>query len=118
MTVDPERWCRADVQLAEMDAAGIDVAVLSAACYPAWLTLPAARLLNDAYADLQRQHPRRFVGLAHVPPWGDDGALAELERAHALGLRGSASPRISRARTPTRRLSGRYCARRPRSACP
>jgi predicted TIM-barrel fold metal-dependent hydrolase len=88
LTVDPECWCRADVQLAEMDAAGIDVAVLSAACYPAWLTLPAARLLNDAYADLQRQHPRRFVGLAHVPPWGDDGALAELERAYALGLRG------------------------------
>jgi predicted TIM-barrel fold metal-dependent hydrolase len=87
LTVDPERWCRADVQLAEMDAAGIDVAVLSAACYPSWLTLPAARLLNDAYADLQRQHPRRFVGLAHVPPFGDD-ALAELERAHALGLRG------------------------------
>ncbi|HZS01839.1 MAG TPA: amidohydrolase family protein [Chloroflexota bacterium] len=88
LTVAPERWCRAELQLAEMDAAGIDVAVLSAACYPAWLTMPAARLLNDAYADLQRQHPRRFVGLAHVPPCGDDGALAELARAHGLGLRG------------------------------
>src|SRR5205085_2732952 len=31
----------------------------------------------------------RFVALAHVPPFGDDGALAELERAHGLGLRGA-----------------------------
>ncbi|HLH23611.1 MAG TPA: amidohydrolase family protein [Chloroflexota bacterium] len=87
LTVTPERWCRADVQLADMDAAGVDVAVLSAACFPSWLTLPAARVLNDAYADLQRQHPHRFVGLAHVPPCGDDGTLAELERARGLGLR-------------------------------
>ena len=48
LTVDPERWCRPDVQLADMDAAGVDVALLSAARYPAWLTLAAARLLNDA----------------------------------------------------------------------
>jgi predicted TIM-barrel fold metal-dependent hydrolase len=88
LTVDPERWCRPDVQLADMDAAGIQVAVLSAACYPSWLTMPAARLLNDAYADLQRQHPSRFVSLAHVPPVDDPGALAELERARGLGLRG------------------------------
>ncbi|HEY7066351.1 MAG TPA: amidohydrolase family protein [Chloroflexota bacterium] len=88
LTVTPERWCGAAVQLADMDAADIDVAVLSAACYPAWITLPAARLLNDAYADLQRKHPRRFVGLAHMPPLGDAGALEELERARRLGLRG------------------------------
>jgi predicted TIM-barrel fold metal-dependent hydrolase len=87
LTVDPERWCHPDVQLGDMDAAGIDVAVLSAACYPSWLTMPAARLLNDAYADLQRQHPARFVGLAHVPPSDDPSALAELERARGLGLR-------------------------------
>src|SRR5262249_46016750 len=61
LTVDPERWCRPEVQLADMDAAGMDVAVLSAACYPSWLSLRAARLLNDAAADLQRAHPSRFV---------------------------------------------------------
>jgi aminocarboxymuconate-semialdehyde decarboxylase len=89
LTVDPAVWCDANVQLAHMDALGVDVAVLSAACYPAWITLPAARLLNDAYADLQRALPRRFVALAHVPPFGADGALDELERAvRHLGLCG------------------------------
>ena len=88
LTVDPERWCSPEAQLADMNAAGIDVAVLSAACYPSWLTMPAARLLNDAYAELQRQHPDRFVGLAHVPPGDDSAALVELGRARSLGLRG------------------------------
>jgi predicted TIM-barrel fold metal-dependent hydrolase len=89
MTVDPERWCRADVQLADMDAAGMDVALLSAACYPTWITLPAARLLNDAGAELQRAHPDRFVAMAHVPPFGEAGIVEELDRAgRELGLRG------------------------------
>jgi predicted TIM-barrel fold metal-dependent hydrolase len=89
LTVDPERWCPPEVQLADMDAAGMDVALLSAACYPSWLSLRAARLLNDAAADLQRAHPTRFVAMAHVPPFGEEGALAELERAaRDLGLRG------------------------------
>lgn len=89
LTVLPERWCRADVQLADMDAAGVDVAIISAACYAGWITLPAARLINDAGAALQRAHPGRFVAMAHVPPFGEPGALAELERAgRELGLRG------------------------------
>ncbi len=89
LTIHPDRWCRPDVQLADMDAAGVDVALLSAACYPSWITLGAARLLNDAGADLQRAHPTRFVAMAHVPPFGEPGGLAELERAgRELGLRG------------------------------
>lgn len=88
LTIEPERWCRPDVQLADMDAAGVDLAVLSAACYPAWITLDAARLLNDAGADLQRARPDRFIALAHVPPFGESGILEELERARRLGLRG------------------------------
>jgi hypothetical protein len=53
-----------------MDAAGVDVAVLSASYFPIWMTLRAARLLNDASADLQHAHPDRFVPMAHVPPFG------------------------------------------------
>ncbi|HLI29138.1 MAG TPA: amidohydrolase family protein [Chloroflexota bacterium] len=89
MAVEPERYCSAAAQLADMDAAGIDVALLSASCFPTWMTLRAARLLNDAAADLQRAYPNRFVPMAHVPPFGEPGALAELERARKeLGLRG------------------------------
>ena len=88
LTVDPERWCRAERTACRNGCRGYRRGRAVGGLLPRLVTLPAARLLNDAYADLQRQHPRRFVGLAHVPPWGDDGALAELERAHALGLRG------------------------------
>src|SRR4051812_18814702 len=65
LTVDPGRWCPREVQPADRAAAGVAVALLSAACYPAWITLPAARLLNGASADLQRRSPRRFVAMAH-----------------------------------------------------
>lgn len=89
MTVEPERYCSAALQIADMDAAGIDVALLSASCFPMWMTMRAARLINDASADLQRAHPDRFIPMAHVPPFGEDGALEELERARKeLGLRG------------------------------
>jgi len=89
MAVEPERYTSAAAQLADMDAAGIDIALLSASCFPAWMTMRAARLLNDASADLQRAHPDRFVPMAHVPPFGEDGALEEMERARKeLGLRG------------------------------
>jgi aminocarboxymuconate-semialdehyde decarboxylase len=88
MAVEPERYCTAALQLADMDAAGVDVALLSASCFPTWMTLRAARLMNDASADLQRTHADRFVPMAHVPPFGADGILEELERAAKLGLRG------------------------------
>jgi predicted TIM-barrel fold metal-dependent hydrolase len=89
MTIEPEHYCTPSVQLADMDATGIDVALLSSSCFPSWMTLRAARLLNDASADLQKAYPDRFVPMAHVPPFGEEGALAELERAgKQLGLRG------------------------------
>ena len=101
MTVDPERYCTPAVQLADMDATGIDVALLSAGCFPSWMTLRAARLINDAAADLQRTHPRRFVAMAHVPPFGEAGALEEVERAgRELGLRGVCLTTNFRARFP------------------
>jgi predicted TIM-barrel fold metal-dependent hydrolase len=89
MTVEPEKYTSPRVQLDDMDATGIDVAILSASCFPSWLTMRAARLLNDASADLQRNYPTRFVPLAHVPPLGEPGILEELDRcARELGLRG------------------------------
>jgi len=80
---DPEE------QLRDMDAAGLDVAVLS--CVLGWdAPLDECRLVNDAFAALQRRYPDRFVGLAHLPLGLDTpAALAELDRATGeLGLRG------------------------------
>jgi predicted TIM-barrel fold metal-dependent hydrolase len=78
-----------EAQLRDMDRVGIDVAVQS--CILGWdTTLENCRLINDASAQLQRDYPGRFVGLAHLPPLEGDLALAELERAIGeLGLKGA-----------------------------
>ncbi len=73
--------------LRDMDTAGIDLAVLS--CNMGWeAPLDDCRLINDRFAEIQRAHPARFAGLAHVPVFEVAG-LRELDRAHReLGLRG------------------------------
>lgn len=97
-TVNP-RYTDIRVKLKEMDAAGVDVAVLSTACWQQWNTMEMAPRINDAMAELQAKYPQRFVGLAHVPPFGE-GAVAELERAvTSLGLKGA---------TLTTNFAGKY----------
>ena len=77
-----------DAQLRDMDRVGIDVAVQS--CILGWdTTLENCRLLNDCTARLQRDYPKRFVGLAHAPVLEGESGLRELDRAVSeLGLKG------------------------------
>jgi predicted TIM-barrel fold metal-dependent hydrolase len=87
-TIDQVAYGDVTMRLANMDAAGIDTALLSAGCYPSWITLEAARIFNDAGADLMKAHGGRLRPMAHVPPFGEDGIIEELERAAKLGLPG------------------------------
>jgi predicted TIM-barrel fold metal-dependent hydrolase len=72
-------------RLQAMDAAGIDVSVLSVVT-PATQALPAAdavalaRDANDEAADAVRAHPARFRALATLPTSDPQAAAAELER--------------------------------------
>jgi len=77
-----------DAQVADMDDAGVDVAVLSLGLWLEWITtLPLARAVNDELAEIQRKSAGRLIGCAHVPPLAD-GAQDELIRAvRNLGLR-------------------------------
>jgi predicted TIM-barrel fold metal-dependent hydrolase len=81
MTISGDEWTDPEHQLRMMDAAGVDVAILSAAVFQQWMTLDGARVFNRELGALQRKYPDRFVGLAHVPPFGYDGAVDELKRA-------------------------------------
>jgi predicted TIM-barrel fold metal-dependent hydrolase len=81
-------------RLAAMDAAGVDVAILSLTA-PGCEQLDAevgpavARETNDAVAAAVRAHPDRFLGYAAVYPKDVHGAVSELERAVSeLGLKG------------------------------
>ncbi len=77
-----------DAQVRDMDAAGIDVAVLT--CNLGWdAPLDDCRLINDRAAEVQRRSGGRFVALAHAPVLEEAG-LRELERAtRDLGLHGA-----------------------------
>jgi 5-carboxyvanillate decarboxylase len=86
-----------DVQmrLAEMDAAGIDVSVLS--LNPPGVQIYAdtaratslAREMNDTLAHLIHQHPGRFAGLGAVAPQDPEAAATEVRRVtETLGFGG------------------------------
>ena len=83
-----------DERIRAMDAAGIDLQVIS-------LTTPGvhieerargielARIVNDAFADAAKQYDGRFAPLAALPLQDPEAAVAELDRAVSIGLRGA-----------------------------
>lgn len=74
-----------------MDAAGIDLAVLSSGAGMEG-SLESCRQVNDRLKDAEVRYPGRFAGLAHTPPLGGDPAFRELERAvRELGFKGAAA---------------------------
>jgi 2,3-dihydroxybenzoate decarboxylase len=84
-----------DIRLAAMDAAGIDMQVLShnqPGCQSreAAASVAMAREANDILFEAVKAHPDRFAGLAAVPTPDPRAAVMELERAVTkLGFRGA-----------------------------
>src|SRR5215207_5180701 len=81
-----EQLCDLDEgRIAEMDAAGIDVQVLSLTS-PGVEQLDAAEAValaceaNDTLAEAVRSHPGRFAGFAALPTAAPNAAADELER--------------------------------------
>lgn len=80
---------RAEQQIADMDKAGIDKAVLKIPCAHAWLSLEMCRKFNDGMAEHVKKGAGRFAALAAVPPHGGREAVYELERCvKELGMTG------------------------------
>lgn len=81
-------------RLREMDAAGVDLQVLSLGppmvyWADAGLGLGLCQIFNDAVAKIARAYPDRFVSFAALPLQDPTVALKELERcASNLGIRG------------------------------
>ena len=81
-------------RLKDMDAAGIDVQVLSLTSpgveqFDPALGTALARECNDQLAEIVQSHPDRFAGFAALAPNDPEAAADELERAvEQLGLKG------------------------------
>jgi predicted TIM-barrel fold metal-dependent hydrolase len=81
-------------RLADMDAAGIGMQVLSYGGFPQLLPAQEAvelnRAANDRLAEAAQAHPERFAGFATLPWQAPEAAARELERAvKELGLKGA-----------------------------
>jgi len=81
-------------RLADMDASGITVQVLSVAgpgadLVPGQAGIVMARAYNDALAEACARHPDRYRGFAHLPLLAPEAAADELERTvKDLGFHG------------------------------
>ena len=74
-----------DTRIADMDASGITVQVLSVAgpgadLVPGQPGIDLARAYNDALAEACARHPTRYRGFAHLPMLAPEAAADELER--------------------------------------
>jgi Predicted metal-dependent hydrolase of the TIM-barrel fold len=84
-----------DERLRHMDAAGVDVQVLSFGQpgpqgFAVDVAIPMARDANDRLADAVAKHPDRFAGFAALPTPDPQAAARELERAvKELGFKGA-----------------------------
>jgi uncharacterized protein len=76
-------------QLADMDQAGVDKAVLKLPGCQEWLSLELCRQFNDGMANHVKLSNGRMTALAVVPPWGTSECIHELERCKDdLGMTG------------------------------
>lgn len=83
-----------DARIADMDASGISVQVLSVAgpgadLVPGAEGIALARAYNDALAEACARHPARYRGFAHLPMLAPEAAADELQRTvEDLGFHG------------------------------
>lgn len=84
----------ADTRLADMDADGVDVQVISPTpvffCYEreAAAAAEVASIFNDLSLEIAAQAPERFIPFCQVPLQDTDAACAELDRSIGNGHRG------------------------------
>lgn len=75
-------------QLADMDEAGVDKAILKLPGCQEWLSLELCRSFNDAVVKHAKDSRGRLIPLAIVPPYSKKENLEELERCHKeLGMK-------------------------------
>lgn len=80
---------RTEVQLRDMDEAGVDMAVLKTPCCQEWMGLDMCRIFNDGMARQAAESGGRLAALAVIPPYMTPEVERELDRClDKLGMHG------------------------------
>lgn len=79
---------RLERMLADMDAAGVEQAILKMPGCQEWMSLATCKRFNDGMARYVQQSGGRLQALAVLPPQGTAACLAELDRCLAMGFKG------------------------------
>ncbi|MCH7626212.1 MAG: amidohydrolase [Chloroflexi bacterium] len=94
--VGPRPSWNAERRIADMDSLGVDVHVVSTGSpmyfydRDASFTTGLARACNDEVAQMTKDYPERFAGLATLPMQDIGASIAELERCMtSLGMKGA-----------------------------
>jgi len=92
MTLFEPMW-NYDLRIEDMDAAGVDLAIVSLTCPNAYFgdeptSLKAAQLVNDSMAEQQDIRPDRIRWFASLPWQHEQSALKELDRTIEAGAVG------------------------------
>lgn len=78
-----------EMQLQDMQKAGVDEGILKIPCCHEWMTLELCRKFNDGMARHAKKSNGKLHALAVIPPWGDAECIYELERCvKELGMTG------------------------------
>ena len=67
-------------QLADLDRAGVEKAVLKLSCQQEWMSLDMCRRFNDGMAAHVKASGGRMAALGVVPPWGTPAVKKEIDR--------------------------------------
>ena len=80
---------RLERQLADMDRAGVDHAILKLSCQQEWMSLSMCRYFNDGMAAHAAASKGRMTALGVVPPKFSEGIRREIDRCiDELGMKG------------------------------
>jgi aminocarboxymuconate-semialdehyde decarboxylase len=91
--IDPEDDAEFERRIDDMDAAGIDVQLVSPGAgvtgdrFPAETAIELARLANEVIADRIAPYPGRLLGNIAITMKDPDGSIQEIERMAARGFR-------------------------------
>lgn len=92
--IEAELYDIGERRIAAMDAAGIDLQVLSLTqpgpeCYDPEIAIDMAAEANELMRAAVEAHPTRFAAFATLPMTAPEAAVKELERTLAMGFKGA-----------------------------